>query len=145
MIIKFIVAIFYISIALPVHPYLIQVNFSKSSHGQWEKNSIHLQGDQNKGHPQVLLRQGNYKGIELFHQPDEIIGHYGPKAKCHVRIKTFAPSFPFVEVKLSLKSFEKQFYSKMQSVSAILSTNTILHHKIHAKFKTPTVQMLMFL
>lgn len=68
-----------------------------------------------KGIPQVLLRQGNYKGIELFHQPDEIIGHYGPKAKCHVRIKTFAPVSPFVEVKLSLKSVEKQFYSKMQS------------------------------
>ena len=68
-----------------------------------------------KGIPQVLLRQGNNKGIELFHQPDEIIGHYGPKAKCHVRIKTFAPLSPFVEVKLSLKSVEKQFYSKMQS------------------------------
>ena len=100
-----------------------------------------------KGIPQVLLRQGNYKGIELFHQPDEIIGHYGPKAKCHVRIKTFASSSPFVEVKLSLESVKNNFIVRyrVHSVSAILSTNTILHHKIHAKFKTPTVQMLMFL
>lgn len=99
-----------------------------------------------KGIPQVLLRQGNYKGIELFHQPDEIIGHYGPKAKCHVRIKTFASSSPFVEVKLSLESVKNNFIvrCRVHSVSAILSTNTILHHKIHAKFKTPTVQMLMF-
>ena len=132
---------FYISITLLVHPYLISLKVPMDN---GRKTASIFKVTRIKGIPQVLFRQGNYKGIELFHQPDEIIGHYGPKAKCHVRIKTFAPSFPFVEVKLSLKSFEKQFYSKMQSVSAILSTNTILHHKIHAKFKTPTVQMLMF-